>query len=120
MPLSSSSSMMIPRSPSSSSLISNKKVIPASSSPKVSKPPPGLHLDRSPWRRFFQKPAQRLGRDTFGPTSRRRFLLHHVARRDQQFETSPVFAREPFNDRIRRLSRARIENLNFARIGTDA
>jgi hypothetical protein len=77
-------------------------------------------FQRSFRRSFFKNPAQRLGRDALGTTSARRFLLQHIARRQEQFETPPILACQPLNDRIGGLPGPGIENLDLTGIRADA
>ncbi len=64
-----------------------------------------------------QKVAQTFGGDGFGAARAGRFLLEIVARRYDQTETLRVFARQSFDDRVGGLPRARIKNLDLARLG---
>ena len=77
-----------------------------------------LRYCKSSRRRFFEKPPERFRGDAFRPARTRRLLLQDIAGSDQEFESRSVFAGEAFDNGIRGLPLARIEDLDLSRVGT--
>jgi hypothetical protein len=72
-------------------------------------------ISSTPRPRMVEQIAQTFGRNRFRAAGTCRFLFEVVAGRDDQPKSLRILAREPFDNRIGRLSRARIENLDLAR-----
>src|SRR5207248_11555288 len=68
------------------------------------------------WHRFVDQRRQVLDRDTLSAARAGCFLFKEIRSRDRKVEFFSIFARQPFNDRVRSLSSARIKNLHAVRL----